>query len=127
MIENLEKIKSPELRDNLIRIRTELLNLIIQEVNSDFHILKPQIEKFLYKWVIGISFPISICDYLCTIHSQNIGNLAKDDAYIEIRLLVDYAVASGYKPYQDLDKIELHFSLSKEDIRDSKLDSILSD
>ena len=109
IIDGLDGIESPQLRDNIITMYSELIrgdyfNRFNPEKITES---KTNISKYLYRWVMGVGFPISISGF----RTDPI-----DNTY-EIEIVIDYKVFSAYNPHQD-DFINLKFTVSKKTIRD---------
>lgn len=119
MIENLDKIQHPDLKNNILQLRTDVIKIIIKEggfTNRPDVITKDHINSRLYEYVLGIEAPISISDSHCT--------TSPTAFYVELG--VDYKVTYGYKPYQTLDKpIHLFFKIDESELRDYKLNNLL--
>lgn len=117
IIDGLDRIESPQLRDNIIRMYSELT------IGDYFNGFNPEkiidsrtnITKYLYRWVLGVGFPISASDY-------NI--ISSEVPKFEIQIAIDYKVFSLYKPYQEDDYIRLKFTISKNTIRDLLITNI---
>ncbi len=114
MIKNLDKIHSPELRRDLIRLYHESHSYFIEGLPGDrIEVSQRGLNDMINKYVL-----ICICD----------GRARYDilsNRYI-IDILIDYCVTHGYKPYQPLDKaIELHLFISQESIRELKLNNLI--
>jgi hypothetical protein len=117
IIDGLDRIESPQLRDNIIRMYSELTR------GDYFNGFNPEkiidsrtnITKYLYRWVLGVGFPISASDY-------NI--ISSEVPKFEIQIAIDYKVFSLYKPYQEDDYIRLKFTISKNTIRDLLITNI---
>lgn len=126
MIQNLDKIEHPELRDNILKLRNDVIESFAKEgfdTNGKLSAghqrgdIKNIINKLLYKYVIGVGVPITISDSFCDTSTTGFC----------IELCVDYRVTYGYKPYQTLDNpIHLFFKIDKSDIRDHKLNNTLN-
>jgi len=121
MIQGLELILSEELRENLIKLREDLIrHYRLGRFNADLELLtvdRLKIDNTLYNHVMGIGVPISISDGW-SIHLPNGG--------FEIRIAIDYKVFSGYKPYQDEDLVHLNFKIDQNVIRTYKIEQIIS-
>ncbi len=126
MIENLDKIRHPDLRKNIIQLRNDIIEIIIDKggFTNDDIITKNHINRRLHEYVLGIDAPISICDSHCYTYKK-IDYKTTNTFCVE--LAVDYRVTYGYTPYQTLDKpIQLSFKIFESDIRDYKLKQILN-
>lgn len=129
MIENLDKISHPDLRNNIMQLRNDLIEIIIREGGfsnqQSFTTTKNHINSRLYEYILGINAPISICDSYCHTY-QKIESLPESLNAFCIELSVDYRITYGYKPYQTLDKpIQLFFKIVESDIREYKLNELI--
>ncbi len=126
IIDGLDRIESPQLRDNIIRMYSELT------IGDYFNGFNPEkiidsrtnITKYLYRWVLGVGFPISASDY--NIISSEVPKFVVNGLIVsfEIQIAIDYKVFSLYKPYQEDDYIRLKFTISKNTIRDLLITNI---
>lgn len=120
-IENINLIKSEELRNNIYNLYDDVIDILIRSDN--FSKGEDLVRKLLYNYVLGVGKPISICDSV--VYAQLYGV----DLALDIEMLVDYRVTYGYKPYQTLDKpIRLRFEIYEKDLvslrRDKKLNEL---
>jgi len=108
-MENIEKIKSLELRQDILGIKKEILESKINNLGN----LKRHIWS---KYIMGCDGPICISDV------EIVGDLNSFDVYLG----VDYKIMYCYKPYQDLDDvIVLRFKVDKLSRRDNRLSELL--
>lgn len=116
MISNLDLIESVDLKNNLLQLRLNLIDMLSDpNLNWGHKDTEHKVNNFLYRNVIGVGYPISICQGGCWYEK---------DSYV-IEFSVDYKVTYGYAPYQSLDApISLKFRVNKSTIRDRKLDKI---
>ena len=118
---NLDLIKSEDLKNNITKLYNDTIELVIENNkysgykhfgNATSHL----INKLLYKHIMGVGVPISICNSDCVFFNN----------HYNIVLVIDYKVTSGYKPYQDLDKpITIEFKIDESILRDRKIDKLL--
>lgn len=114
MIQGLELILSEELRENLIKLREDIIrHYCLEPWNTEPN--RHKIDGILRHHVMGVGVPISISDGWA-IHLPNGG--------FEIRIVIDYKVFSGYKPYQDEDLVKLRFEIDRNVSRSHKIEQI---
>ena len=116
-IENINLIKSDELKSNILKMYDDVVNILVRAGLGKGEEI---VRKLLYDYVLGVGKPISICDGMVTTSHSSSGS------FLDIEVLVDYRVTYGYEPYQALDKpINLRFVIHDRDLvslgRDSKL------
>ena len=64
MIKNLELIKNPDLRRDLLILKENVIDILSKSV-WDYEGNTQTITDFLYRNVMGVGYPISICDGGC--------------------------------------------------------------
>lgn len=121
LIDNIEQIEHPQLVKDIKSLCLELSNVIVEitahEYESNTFKFK-QCDAIMRDHILGINRPICIVD-------GAVYTLDKD--LFQIELLVDYRITHGYKPNQSLDKgIHLFCKVSKEIMRDNKLDTLIN-
>lgn len=110
-MDNIDKILSTELREDLISLKDDVFNRDFENLGD--------LKKYIHsKYVFGCGGPICISDL------EIDGKL--DD--FKIYLGINYQVTYCYKPYQDLDEtIILNFIVNKETKRDRKIKQIINE
>lgn len=109
MIDNIDKVLSSELKEDLLSLREDVLDSHFDNLGL--------LKTYLWsKYIMGCDSPICLSDVDIS------GELDDFIVYLDI----DYRVTYGYKPIQDLDSdILLKFRVNKEIIRDRKLEKIM--